>query len=335
METTTYLQTGQVTCHDASGRAINCAKSGQDGEFARGMAWPKPRFVTEKHTITDRLTGLIWSRDANLAEFPLMWQEALDYVQQMNHQQQFGYHDWRVPNRHELRSLISHQTKHPALPTDPTFNNVFNGWYWSSTTSVINPAHAWYVNIDGGRMFYGGKDQSFMLWPVRGQDKGIIPKTGQQRCYDSDGLIINCAGTGQDAEFSYGYSWPSPRFETTQNIVIDRLTGLSWQRCADLTGPVSWSQAEIAIEKLNTESNDYTNHWRLPNINELESLIDCNSDTPALTNGHPFMSLHDVYWSSTTSLYEPDWAWALYLDKGAIGVGQKSQAEFYVWSVRN
>jgi len=29
-----------------------------------------------------------------------------------------------------------------------------------------------------------------------------------------------------------------------------------------------------------------------------------------------------------------DWAWALYLGKGAIGVGQKSQARFHVWAVR-
>lgn len=45
--------------------------------------------------------------------------------------------------------------------------------------------------------------------------------------------------------------------------------------------------------------------------------------------------LADVYWSSTTSLYEPDWAWALYLDKGAVGVGQKTQAIFHVWIVRD
>jgi hypothetical protein len=52
-----------------------------------------------------------------------------------------------------------------------------------------------------------------------------------------------------------------------------------------------------------------------------------------LPEGHPFSDVRDVYWSSTTSLFEPDWAWALYLDKGAVGVGQKRQARFYVWAV--
>ena len=75
--------------------------------------------------------------------------------------------------------------------------------------------------------------------------------------------------------------------------------------------------------------------WRLPNINELESLLDCGMHSPALVAGHPFVALQDVYWSSTTSLYEPDWAWALYLDKGAVGVGQKMQAKFHMWAVRS
>jgi len=103
---TGYLQTGQVTCHDATGREIDCAGSGQDGEFRRGVPWPGPRFEIEGETVTDRLTGLAWCHNANLAEFPLTWQEALDYVAQMNRSQTLGYSDWRLPNRRELRSRI-------------------------------------------------------------------------------------------------------------------------------------------------------------------------------------------------------------------------------------
>lgn len=61
--------------------------------------------------------------------------------------------------------------------------------------------------------------------------------------------------------------------------------------------------------------------------------MDCSAHGPALPASHPFNNVRDVYWSSTTSLYEPDWAWALYLDKGAVGVGQKRQAQFCVWAV--
>jgi len=40
--------------------------------------------------------------------------------------------------------------------------------------------------------------------------------------------------------------------------------------------------------------------------------------------------VREAYWSSTTGTYEPDWARALYLDKGAVGVGQKAGAHFHV-----
>ena len=330
-----YFQTGQRTCHDATGHKINCAMSGQDGEFRRGMPWPEPRFALEGETVTDRLTGLAWCRNANPAGFPLMWQEALDYVAQMNHDQSLGYSDWRLPNRRELRSLISHQTRRPALPEHPPFTDIFNGWYWSSTTAAISPAHAWYVNMDGGRMFYGGKDQSFLVWPVRGQGNGTLPATGQTRCYADTGEEIPCSGTHQDGELCCGCSWPSPRFQPArEGAVIDQLTHLCWRQVTDLTGPVSWTQALAAVAGLNQQSAG-THGWRLPNINELESLVDCDRHSPALPAGHPFVTLQDVYWSSTTSLYEPDWAWALYLDKGATGVGQKTQAEFHVWAVHD
>ena len=81
--------------------------------------------------------------------------------------------------------------------------------------------------------------------------------------------------------------------------------------------------------------------WRLPNINELESLVDCSRARPALAaSGDAFHRLDTVYWSPTTSMYEPDlawawaWAWALYMDKGAVGVGLKQQGRFSVWAVR-
>ena len=330
-----YLQTGQVTCHDAGGHNIDCAGSGQDGEFRHGVPWPGSRFEIERETVVDRLTGLVWCRNANLAGFPLMWQEALDYIGRMNRSQSLGYSDWRLPNRREMRSLISHQTKRPALPQDQPFTNIFNGWYWSSTTATISPAHAWYVNVEGGRMFYGGKDQSFLVWPVRGQGNGVLAATGQTNCYADTGEVIPCTGTNQDGELSCGSSWPSPRFQPLrEQEVIDRLTNLCWRQATDLCGPVVWEQALSAVAGLN-EQPGVSHGWRLPNINELESLVDCGMHSPALPAGHPFVAVQDVYWSSTTSLYEPDWAWALYLDKGAVGVGQKTQARFHAWTVRH
>jgi hypothetical protein len=330
---TCYLQTGQTTCHDTSGLEIPCEGSGQDAEFKRGEEWPVPRLESSDELVLDRLTGLVWTRNANLAEFPLRWQAALEYIVGMNKEGAFGYSDWRLPNRRELRSLMSHKTKKPALPESHPFKDAFLGWYWTSTTSMINPAYAWYVHMEGARMFYGNKEQFSLLWPVRDEGNGIIPATGQRQCYDSKGRLIRCEGSGQDGEFRFGRSWPEPRFEVMHNLVVDRLTGLRWSKNADLSnGSVTWQDAIAAVKKLNQSAKGNAG-WRLPNINELESLVDCSMHSPALPAAHAFESVQESYWSSTTSMFEPDWAWALYLTKGAVGVGQKRGPHFSVWAV--
>jgi hypothetical protein len=330
-----YLHTGQRTCDADDGREVPCEGSGQDASFAVGTYWPEPRFDLHNDEVLDRLTGLIWCRSANLAEFPLTWQEALDFVAAMNREKRFGQRDWRLPNRRELRSLLSLQAKLPALPEHHPFTNVFNGWYWTATTAAISPAHAWYVALDGARMFCGGKDQSFMLWPVRGEGLNVVPRTGQCLCFDAAGNVISCTGSGQDGEWRYGAPWPEPRFEMLQEGVLDRLTRLLWRRSANLTPQPVWPGAR---------------HWpRWPNLTTKAREVPggCQRSTnwnrwwigathsPALPSGHPFTDVQDIYWSSTTSLFEPDWAWALYLEKGATGVGQKRSAQFSVWATRS
>ena len=327
-----YLSTGQQTCHNAEGQEIDCSGTGQDAEFGYGIPWPDPRFEIKGDLVEDRLTALSWTRKANFAQLPLSWQAALDFVKQMNVQQQYGFNDWRLPDRRELRSLLSFQSCRPALPTGHPFKEVFQGWYWTSTTAAINPAYAWYVHMEGARMFYGGKDQSYLLWPVRAEGNGTLPATGQQKCYDTQGRCVECSGSGQDGKYRSGYAWPTPRFTDYGDSVEDHLTGLCWYRNANLTGePVNWDSALTIVDEL--KQQDKVRDWRLPNINELESLVDCARSKPALPAQVRFDNVQDAYWSSTTSMYEKDWSWVLYLDKGAVGVGQKKIPNFFVWPV--
>lgn len=328
------LKTGQIRCYDVAGREIECQGSGQDSENGAGISWPEPRFMEQGQTVIDLATGLIWTRNANLNEFPATWQEALDAIAVMNQENFLGAADWRLPNRRELHSLMSHQTKNPALPEAHPFTNVFLGWYWTSTTADINPAYAWYVHLEGARMFYGRKDQACLFWPVRGEGNGVLARTGQKYCYDSFGEIIPSAGTGQDGEYQAGSPWPEPRFENLGSIVRDHLTDLCWAIRADLSGaPVDWSQALAAVRKMNEDGFADIRSWRLPTINELESLVDSDRHSPALPENHPFTATREGYWSSTTSFFETDWAWVLYLTKGARGVGFKTGKTFFVWPV--
>jgi len=105
-------QTGQKTCYDINGVVILCPGTGQDGDIQAGVAWPNPRFIDNSDgTVTDQLTGLMWTQDGN-APGPAVcspaitktWQGALDYVACLNTNAYLGYTDWRLPNVNELES---------------------------------------------------------------------------------------------------------------------------------------------------------------------------------------------------------------------------------------
>lgn len=331
-------ETGQKRCYNDRGDEIPCGKSGQDGERQSGVPWPALRFEIRGPAALDRLTGLMWTLNAAPSEFPLSWEEALAFVSGLNEEKAFGHDDWRLPNRNELFSLVSHIHINPCLGPDAPFEGVFPGYYWTSTTCARLPDQAWYVHLGGARLFKGMKHGSYMVWPVRDGGTGAVrlPRTGQEACWDGRGTAVPCGKTGQDGDIAAGAVWPAPRFEASGGTVLDRLTGLKWTRCADLAnGPVSWRDALAAVRSLNENRFNSADGWRLPNIRELASLVDAGRHSPALAVGHPFNDAADAYWSSTTSVYDPSYAWALYLKDGPVGVGHKLRPEFHVWAARD
>ncbi|MCG2764820.1 MAG: DUF1566 domain-containing protein [Desulfarculaceae bacterium] len=188
------------------------------------------RFILQGETVDDQATGLVWSRSANPAGWPLFWGEANGDLAGLNQEGHLGFSDWRLPNRRELFSLMNYAQANPALPEGHPFTEVELAWYWSATPYAANPAYAWYVHAEGGRMFYGDKGRSYYVWPVRGQST-VLPVTG-------------------GPEPASGVAWPNPRWEARGQTVRDRLGGLTWSKCADLApGPVSWFRAmELAQE---------------------------------------------------------------------------------------
>ena len=160
-----------VICLPKTGQTISYA-TGDDGDLETGVAWPNPRFTDiGDGTVKDELTGLVWSKNANLLNSDKTWQQALDYVAGMNAgtYPNFGYTDWRLPNVNELKSLIDNSEYGPALPSGYPFTNVRYA-YWSSTTDAGYTDGAWVVSMDSGYVFSidkSGYDGSY-AWPVRG-----------------------------------------------------------------------------------------------------------------------------------------------------------------------
>ena len=296
------------------------------------------RFLLEKETVIDRQTGLMWTKSASLLDFPLSWGEALNNLKDLNRSVLYGYQDWKIPNRKELFSLMSHNTINPSLPIGHPFTNVFAGYYWTSSTCARLPDQAWYIHLGGARVFKGMKYSSYMVWPVRtadGHKKSRLFQTGQKICFDENGIVIACHDTGQDGEIQAGIKFAKDRFTENKQTICDNETGLIWLRDANVhKSTMDWFSAFDLITEMNSEMAYGYNDWRVPNIIELESLTDMSQHSPALPDNHSFNDVQDFYWSSTTSMYDTNYAWVLYLVDGAVGVGHKPLPEFYLWPVR-
>ncbi len=163
-----------------------------------------------------------------------------------------------------------------------------------------------------------------------------LPETGQTTCYDSSGSVIACPGTGQDGDIKAGVAWPSPRFTagtgTEADCVTDNLTGLMWVKTPDSITR-TWQQA---IDYANGLSLCGYTDWRLPNVNELESLINAEqSNTATWLNTQGFSNVQsDDYWSSTSYADGTGGAWVVNMWGGGVGSSYKSYYD-YVWPVRS
>jgi len=165
-----------------------------------------------------------------------------------------------------------------------------------------------------------------------------VPKTGQTTCWDRNGYEIDCAGTGQDGEYQKGVA-VDPRFtDNGDGTVTDNLTGLIWLKNADCFGYITWNDAlavsnTLASGACGLSDGSVAGAWRLPNVKELQSLIDFGQFGPALPPGYPFSGVQIFYyWSSTTYAGWPDSAWYVRLYSGFVDGGQSLTND--VWPVR-
>lgn len=362
-------QTGQTSCYDVAGTVIPCIGTGQDGDIRAGIALPSPRFTDNgDQTVTDTLTGLVWAKDGNVlanrdpgfdtdniaGDGSVSWQNALNYIKKLNQETYLGFSDWRLPNGYELESLVDAGNYYPALPVGNPFANVQGHTYWSSTSMAFRLSSAWTVTVGGAGYFFGftKTGYQFYVWPVRGGISSIA-KTGQEKCYDENGIETSCAGTGQDGEFQSGVAWANPRFTDNNGTVTDNNTGLLWAADANLLaslspsfdadgtagdGLVTWQHALDYVKKLNADSYLGFSDWRLPNINELASIIDQSKTTPSLPAGYTFLRVQQVnsggYWSSTSNINTPGESWVIALQAGGIRSSVNKSSQYSVWPVR-
>ena len=154
-------------------------------------------------------------------------------------------------------------------------------------------------------------------------------KTGQKQSYQQ----------GDDGTYQKGAAWPNPRFTigvaAGSNCVTDQLTGLMWLKNPDATER-TWSDAITYCEGLNGDDGrgGYTD-WRLPNLRELESLVNLGEARPGVwLNTQGFTGVPSAnYWSSTTFAASTGYAWYVPMSDGNVDLDGKKGARS-VWPVR-
>lgn len=119
--------------------------------------------------------------------------------------------------------------------------------------------------------------------------------------------------------------------------VLDRETGLVWDRSPSTETVTQF----IAVVKCIQLMRGGRSGWRLPGIQELQSLVDPSAQaSPGLPAGHPFTNIvaNALYWSLTTGIKEGFFGDSVYVTRfdpdGGVGLINKTTPPHNYWCVR-
>ncbi len=338
---TVWPDTAQSKCYNNSNE-ITCPQQGepfygQDAQYygpvhsytkLDGSGNALPEDAASWVMVRDNVTGLIWEVKENGddaenytnlhdADNTYTWcdpdsitnggdqgtcgaHDTEGFIDALNSTNFGGHNDWRLPTLKELVTLSDYSRYNPAI--DPAFfpATVLDA-YWSATTDAANTGQAWFVSFRDGYTNYQNKSNSYPVRAVRGGNSSV------------PSFIDNGDGT-----------------------VTDMATGLMWvQASADTDGDgtpdeMNWQDALAWCENL--ELAGYTD-WRLPNINELRSIVDYARYDPAIDTIFFPDTTSNSYWSATTQTSSTNHGWSVKFGKGYESYGYK-QYSYPVRAVR-
>ena len=246
--------------------------------------------------------------------------DASTYVDQVNASALCGYTDWRMPSLEELRGLVDFGNLGIPNIDNGAFPHTAPREYWTGTVAANDSSRAWLVlfTSNGSR-----KDFSFQKsTPMHVRlVRGGVQWAGPQ--YLVTTVAYPSAAAPQDGP---------------NNAVTDRRTGLTWRRCLEgqqWTGSACTGMpTEFAHEAALTHTRSPQFLWRLPNVKELQTLVDVRRSDPAHdTAAFPGDSQRVNLWSSTPSAYSIDYAMAVLFE--SFGNTEWSDRDSYgPWPIR-
>ena len=236
-------------------------------------------------TVRDEVTGLVWQQ---IDGGPMTWEEAVAYAATL---ELGGYTDWRLPIPAELFRLMHHGLPDPAIDTS-VFPRSEAQYWWTSTARVDDLSRVWVVNSGGGLGAHRKTEAT--------------AAGGQQRIH------TRCVRGTESASSQW--------HDLTENTATDQTTGLTWQT---IPAPelLTWEQALDFANNL--DLND-CNDWRLPNIKELQSIVDDRRIDPALNPMVFEVTTSKPVWTSTSLAGHGERAWTIDFKLGTVSYADKT-----------
>jgi len=261
------VDTNQTVCYNSStGQSQACSGEGSDADYSGNQ--PDYTLSSDGLTVADNVTGLVWAQSSDINsdgvinyDDKLYQSAAVTYCQDLTLS---GRDDWRLPNIKEAYSIIlfsgmdasSYQgtdTSDLVLFLDDVFDRAF-GDLDLSNDRIIDAQYASSTLYVSTTM--NGDPTMFGVNYVDGRIKGY--PTDKKLYY------VRCVAGNE----SYG---ENNFIENTNQTITDQATELMWQQ--NDTESTNWDNAVEQCENATTAS--YSD-WRLPNIKELQSIVNYN-----------------------------------------------------------
>jgi hypothetical protein len=317
--------TGQLLCYD-NDTTITCPAPGADfyGQDAQ-FGWdryvtPAQRFqrtepVANQPVVFDRITQLEWqgcaagqsgTDCATGTASTMNWDAAVAYCDGLTWG---GHSDWYLPDVMQLSGIVdAGRTASPRI--NPTaFPATPSTIFWSSSSHAGGGSNPWAVNFNRGIVYI---------------------------YLSSDANSVRCVRRGP---------WTPGRFDpltlSGERVVRDTATSRMWQGCvaghsgtecaSGSPSTMTWQAALAYCDGLSLGGYD---DWRLPDRNELQSIVDHARVSPSIDpTAFPGTPSY-WFWSSSSYSGSSSSAWFVNFDNGYVHDVWDKTNSFYVRCIR-
>jgi len=319
------VDTHQTNCYNSRGAIINCPAPDQPfyGQDAQHAGHPSSYTDNGDGTVTDNITGLMWQKSPDIngdhlidAADKMTFGDAVAAAESLSFA---GYSDWRLPTVKELYSLIDFRG------TDPSG---IDGYDTSDLVPFIDTEYFdfGYGDTSAGDRLIDAQFASASLYvstTMNGNRTmfGVNFADGRIKGYPTDAM----AGQTQGKGFYVLYVRDNPDYgknvfhDNGDATISDLATGFMWSQFDSGYG-MNWESSFAWVEQKNRENYLGYSDWRLPDIKELQSLVDYSRspDTTASPAINPLFHSTAIineagqtdfpwFWSSTTHGNQPDY----------------------------